>query len=242
MHRNSCSVYGGWGHSRRAPGGFTLLELLVVIAIITILALLLIPAMSTLSERYREVACQSNLRQLTIASFNFSAEQGRLPGPFWSPYAWVSVDWNWTVWSATNAGSFLYPYVKDQKTYLCPTFYLMVKDLPDSTMGGPNTGRTYSMNYMADSLIIQVSSMREPAAKVFYLEENPSGATYIGGVQMGGYGLNDGGCNIGDGGGGRDCPGTFHRLSSCMSTFFDGHGSRFIMDRNLLWTAKFRGN
>ena len=47
---------------------FTIVELLVVIAIIVILAGLLLPVLGSARERSRSMACQSNLKQITVAS------------------------------------------------------------------------------------------------------------------------------------------------------------------------------
>ena len=65
----------------RLRRGFTLVELLVVIAIIVVLAALLFPMLHAARRSAQRTACQSNLRQLTVAALLYADDwDGCFPG------------------------------------------------------------------------------------------------------------------------------------------------------------------
>src|SRR5687768_13987028 len=68
------------------PRAFTLVELLVVIGIIAVLVGVLLPVLSAIQSRGRDLACQSNIRQCVQLIHAYAAEnKGQLPfGMYWA--------------------------------------------------------------------------------------------------------------------------------------------------------------
>jgi prepilin-type N-terminal cleavage/methylation domain-containing protein len=65
---------------RKRDHGFTLVELLVVISVITILASMLLPALSKARESARAISCASNLRQVSLTTTLYASDyNGSIP-------------------------------------------------------------------------------------------------------------------------------------------------------------------
>ncbi len=61
--------------------GFSVVELLVVFAVISVLLAMLLPALQGARETARRMSCLNNLKQLTLALYNYESSQKRFPAP-----------------------------------------------------------------------------------------------------------------------------------------------------------------
>jgi prepilin-type processing-associated H-X9-DG protein len=88
---------------RASSGAFTLVELLVVIGIIGALIAILLPVLSGVQSRGRDIKCKSNLRQMMQAVIGYATEnKGSVPYGFY--YNRSNTDTNWGE-AGDNAGS-----------------------------------------------------------------------------------------------------------------------------------------
>ena len=95
--------------------GFTIVELIVVVSIISVLAALLIPAISGAREKARKSKCLANLRQLAVgASLQFIELENKLPH--------VGSAGGFCGGNLSQAVTLLFPYVgSDPAAFDCPS-------------------------------------------------------------------------------------------------------------------------
>jgi prepilin-type N-terminal cleavage/methylation domain-containing protein/prepilin-type processing-associated H-X9-DG protein len=113
--------------------GFTLIELLVVIAIIAVLMAIMMPALQRVKEQAREITCRSHLRQYGIAQAMYLDDHDdRYPSAWRSlvaderPVSGYERYCRWHDPRYPADGPF-WPYLKDDKVHLCPSFKVLAK-------------------------------------------------------------------------------------------------------------------
>jgi prepilin-type N-terminal cleavage/methylation domain-containing protein/prepilin-type processing-associated H-X9-DG protein len=97
--------------------GFTLIELLVVIAIIAILAAILFPVFARAREKARATSCLSNLKQLATGMLMYVGDYDDCWPKAWG-YRLPRPDGNT---DEITWGVLIYPYVKNEALYICPS-------------------------------------------------------------------------------------------------------------------------
>jgi prepilin-type N-terminal cleavage/methylation domain-containing protein/prepilin-type processing-associated H-X9-DG protein len=108
----------------RRRTAFTLIELLVVIAIIAILAAILFPVFAQAREKARQASCQSNLKQIGLATLMYAQDyDGVYPIAQYSDATGVEYWFAHSIGSVFDkTGGLLYPYMKNHQIQRCPSW------------------------------------------------------------------------------------------------------------------------
>jgi prepilin-type N-terminal cleavage/methylation domain-containing protein len=99
--------------SRRRIPGFTLVELLVVIAIIAVLAAILFPVLAQTRESARRTTCQSNLRQIGMASALYRDDYEHYVPVVLADVVWLEI--------RPGQQGLLDPYIRNEGIRQCPS-------------------------------------------------------------------------------------------------------------------------
>jgi len=110
------------------PRGLTLVEVLIALVILTILLVIVLPALVQSRERSLRQACRTNLKTIAIAIKMYAQDD---PNYRWPPVAYLprhgnpGTPGNWNIdGSFSPCARCLYPnYLKDVSVWICPADY-----------------------------------------------------------------------------------------------------------------------
>jgi len=211
-----------------APRGFTLIELLVVVSIIALLLAILLPSLAKSRAQAKALLDQARMREVSRGSFCYYTEFGRFPptltnfvgaglngngGMDWlgvgDHYGGPGITWgdpndpqtgNPKGLAAAPRFGKLWPYIKDEKVYLCPEDKAGTHTGSKMLGGGGNGKFSYAMFSnlgLADPMQIPVEKITLPGGSrsgpkevnrakrnlaniPLFVEEHPNGIGMLG--------------------------------------------------------------
>ncbi len=141
---------------------FTLIELLVVISIIGILAAILFPVFGRARENGRRASCQSNLKQMGLATAQYLQDYDERYMLHAHIVGGVQVSASWFV--------HLQPYIKSEQVFQCPSNAGGETDVYPNNSGAPIDPKT---DYIQNGLFVHAvhsAKIATPAQQIYAAE------------------------------------------------------------------------
>ncbi len=147
---------------RRSPRRFTLIELLVVVAIISILASMLLPALSAAKEKARGVACLNNLKQVGMTLDFYCNENEDFYPHYYNGGGLAGQHWIRALAPLMNLSQDYNNWPKTKWMLICPTALSFDETYINTYNNNNNWLTSYGMNvrfgFMRRNRVIDASS------------------------------------------------------------------------------------